>query len=168
MKLQLQTIWGKLPKRTVIIGAAILLIIICLVGWLVYHKSQTPAPGKIQPTFSTILPAGKTIDELGGWARNSPSDRAPAYAYRDTIDGTSISVTEQLAPASLQNDQIADLAEKANYSDKIQAGSTAAYIGTSAKGPQSAIFIRSNLFVTIKSDQKISDKSWVSYIKSLQ
>ena len=120
--------------------------------------------------YQTVLPEGKSISDLGGWRRISPSESDPVYAYLDTLENISISVSQQPLPKSFKgsaDDQIAELAKKFNATSKIDAGSTKVYIGTSAKGPQSAIFTKNSLLILIKSQQKINDKAWIKYIASL-
>lgn len=123
-----------------------------------------------KPEYQTVLPKGKTINELGGWKRVSPPKDTPIFAFTDTIDGIPVSVTEQPLPQSFKTDtdnQVADLAKKFNATDKIDAAGTPVYIGTSVKGPQSVIFASGNLLILIKSEKKVSDMSWATYAQSL-
>ena len=123
------------------------------------------------PGYETLLPTGKSIKTLGGWERISPPQSDPVFAYSDYIGTTSVSVSEQPLPASFKNDttsQVADLAKKFNATKKITAEDTTVYLGTSAKGPQSAIFVKGDLLVLIKSQENIKDDAWVKYITSLQ
>ena len=120
--------------------------------------------------YQTVLPSGKTISELGGWQRVSPQASTPVYAYTDTIGSVSISVSQQPLPDNLMGasgDPVAELAKKFNATNEIDAGGTTVHIGTSAKGPQSALFSKNSLLIMIKSQKKIDDKSWAQYIKSL-
>lgn len=144
-----------------------LIVVGCLVAGVLLRNASVNSDTDIKkPTYQTVLPKGKTIDELGGWKRVSPPKNDPVFAYTDAIDGVPISVSEQPLPQSFKNDtdsQVADLAKKFNATDKIEAGSLAVYIGTSAKGPQSVIFAKNNLLVLIKSEKKVSDASWAKY-----
>lgn len=133
------------------------------------HKPPTLQRGN--PPFSTILPAGKTSASLGGWARVSPPDRDPVYAYVDQINNIQINVSEQPLPANFKNNttaKIAQLAEGFNATDKITASDITVYIGTSAKGPQSVIFTEHNLLILIKSTSMLSNNQWIAYISSLE
>lgn len=158
-----------LNKKTVIIG---LVVAVCLVAGLLIFRSMnndSNATSK-KPTYQTVLPQGKTIQELGGWKRVSPPEDQPVFAFTDAIDGVPISVTEQPLPQQFKNDidsQVADLARKFNATHKIDASGTPVYIGTSVKGPQSVIFATKKLLILIKSEKKISDTSWVNYAISL-
>jgi hypothetical protein len=123
-----------------------------------------------KPSYQTVLPQGKTINELGGWKRVSPPKSDPVFAYTDTVDGVAISVTEQPLPQSFKSDtdsQVSELAKKFNATDKIPSGDLTVYIGTSAKGPQSVIFANNSLLILIKSEKKISDASWAKYAQTL-
>ena len=147
-------------------------IVGCLVvGVLVHNSSNDSADAAAKrPTYTTVLPKGKSISELGGWKRVSPLKDNPVFAYADTIDGVIVSVSQQPLPQSFKNDtanQVAELARKFNAADKVAAGDISVYIGTSAKGPQSIIFAKGNLLVLIKSAKKVADASWARYAGSL-
>lgn len=120
--------------------------------------------------YQTLLPSGKSISELGGWKRVSPQGKDPVYAYTDSIDGVTISVSQQPLPQSFLSNtesELAELAKKFNATTEIDAGSTKVYVGISAKGPQSAILTKNSLLIMIKSQKKIDDKSWAKYVESL-
>lgn len=144
--------------------------------WLIIARHDTPDTAEAASDalvenleYQTVLPDGKTIGQLGGWKRVSPAKSAPVYAYADTIDGVAISVSQQPLPKSSPDaaDPVADIANKFNATGTIAAGTATAYIGSSAKGPQSVILSKNSLLIMIKSQQKISDKAWAAYITSL-
>jgi hypothetical protein len=124
------------------------------------------------PDYKTMLPAGKTIDQLGGWTRVSPSGTEPVYAYVDKIKGIQINVSQQPLPYEFDDDStdqhIEELASGYNADQKMKVGGTTVYIGTSAKGPQSVIFTRDKILVLIKSLSAIDNNSWAAYISSLK
>lgn len=145
------------------------IVLIILITGIVISANRPAAPS--QPKFQTILPAGKTIDALGGWQILHPPESDTVYEYSDTLDGVAISVAEQTLPASFIEDvdkNISDLAKKFNATNQIQAGSVRVYLGVSSKGPQSVIFAKNNLLILIRSARAISDQSWQKYITSLQ
>lgn len=122
------------------------------------------------PPFTATLPAGKSIESLGGWQRVSPTKNDPTYAYIDKIDTTPITVSQQSLPESFRSNtdsHVAELAKKFSATSQIKVDSTKVYIGTSAKGPQSVIFSTKSLLILIKSQQTINDAAWTSYIRSL-
>jgi len=127
-----------------------------------------------KPKFATVVPSGKSIDELGGWTRISPEGRTPVYAYADKLNNVPIRVSQQELPANLSsNDEkategVQKLAESFKANQKLTVGTTTVFIGTSAKGPQSVIFAKDELLILITSDQKIDNDHWSTYINSLQ
>lgn len=135
------------------------------------NTKQTGKLTKGIPEFTTLIPAGKTINDLGGWTRVSPSSADPVFAYIDKISNIPINLSQQPLPDNFKTDtedQIASLASDFKATEKITVGSTIVYIGTSAKGPQSAIFSKNDLLILIKSSVQISNDSWANYINSLQ
>lgn len=153
-----------LAKPTVI-GLVVIgcLVIIILVLSIASPAAQTP-------DYKTVLPKEKSISELGGWKRVSPPKNDPVFAFTDTIDNVPITVSEQPLPESFKNNtsgQVAELAQKFNATEKIDAGDITVYIGTSSKGPQSVIFTKNNVLVLIKSEKKIQNTSWANYAQLL-
>ena len=162
-------------KRTIIIGGlSIVLVIGAIITGIAIHaanNNKTTETMILDPGYTTVLPADKTITSLGGWKRVSPKNASPVYAYNDTIAGTAISVSEQTLPESFQSDvngSIADLAKAYNATATTQVGDTIVYIGTSAQGPQSVIFAKNGLLILIKSEKQITNTAWSSYAVSLQ
>lgn len=155
---------------------AIIITIVTLIGsslliWLLirHHDINVSSRAKM-PEYQTVLPGTKPISELGGWRRISPPQKDPVFAYADTIGDVSISISQQPLPASFRSDvdgQVAEMAKKFNATTKIDAEGTKVYIGTSVKGPQSAILTKHDLLILIKSQSKIDDVAWVEYVKSL-
>ena len=161
-------------KILLITGCIILIAIASVVTLAVINNAKSPEKNqtatKESPAFQTVLPNNTSIDTLGGWTRISPPENDPVFAYTDSIDDVSITVSQQPAPSSFKNNldtEVAEVAKKFNATSQLDAGSVKAYIGTSAKGPQSIIFVKNNLLILIKSVQKIDDSKWISYIKSL-
>ena len=157
-------------RKTMSISAAVIVVVI--IALFVWSPWRTPPrTPTVTPTFSTLLPKDTTITKLGGWRKLASPDGTTAYVYSDAIDGTSISVSQQLFPDSLKDSdgtKLADMAKSFNATKTITAGAAKVYIGTSASGPQSIIFSKNNILVLIKSTAVIKDASWTSYINSLQ
>lgn len=130
-------------------------------------------PGQLEkgtPTFKTILPSGKAIKDFGGWTRVSPPNRAPVYAYVDKIGAVPIAVSQQPLPKDfLSNvpEKVAELAQVYAADKKLNVGDSIAYLGTSAKGPQSVIVVKGGLLILIKASAVIPNSEWEKYIKSL-
>lgn len=132
-------------------------------------KNEGPALSTAStPSYQTILPAGKTDIT---WQRVSPPDRDPVFAYSDTLENVKIAVSQQPIPDNFKpnvSDSVANLAKSYAATDKVTAGDTQLYVGTSGQGPQSVIFTKNGLLVLIKSSSKIPDESWARYVESLQ
>lgn len=177
----------KLPKKiTIAVAGLCVIAIAALIAyhlWVTHVASQSaklpaanassisnrPVPGT--PAYATLLPAGKSIAALGGWYRVSPPGRDPVYAYSDTIGGIQIDVSEQPLPKSFQAntaEAVAQLAQGFNADQKLAISGSTAYIGTSAKGPQSVIFTKNNLLILIKSDSIITNDQWIAYTNALR
>lgn len=160
---------------TILLVSAVMMVIVVIyiMGYnTATNSNDTAASSQTVESleYQTILPDGKSISDLGGWKRVSPTKSEPVYAYTDTLGGISINVSQQPLPESFigdTDDQVAELAKKFSATNKINAGGITAYVGTSSKGPQSAIFTKNSLLVLIKSQEKIDDTSWATYIKSL-
>ena len=166
-------------KKAIIISIIVVIIIAGLIAGLLLHQNDVaknssantnPKESVEDLEYQTILPDGKSINEFGGWRRVSPSESDPVYAYNDKIGDISINVSEQPLPKSFIGDvdnQVAELAKKFNATTEIGAGSIKIYVGISANGPQSAIFTKNSLLILIKSQEKVDDAAWATYIKSL-
>lgn len=151
-----------LSKPVIITG----IVIVCgaMVFTLVRHFADNGSNSAPEtPTYSTVLPKEKSVNQLGGWKRISPPGKEAVFAYADTLDGVAISVSQQPMPKV----DIAEIAQKFNATDKVDAGGMAVYIGTSSKGPQSVIFTKNNVLILIKSEKKIEDASWAAYAQTL-
>lgn len=122
------------------------------------------------PYYATLLPGTKSIEELGGWTRASPTDRNAAFAFTDYIGNNRITVTQQPLPADFKDDlafKIEELAKNYKASEKITVDSLVVHIANSAKGPQSVIFAKDGLLVLARSSVKISNDKWIGYIETL-
>ncbi len=122
------------------------------------------------PNFSTLLPDGKSVDDLGGWTRVSPENRDPVFAYTDVIDAIPISVSQQPLPDSFKEDTdaaVRNLALSNNATKAIDIDGGSAYVGSSTKGPQSVIFRKGETLILIKASTLIEDAKWQKYIQSL-
>jgi hypothetical protein len=172
---------AKLPRKKLALSGIVLAIILFTVGsnLLSDHNARVAANKrsgqqtltKGTPDYPTVLPAGKTIQELGGWTLVSPPGRDPAFAYIDSIGNTQINVSQQPLPDSLKPDtdkKVEMLAKEYGASEKLTAGNTSFYIGSSEKGPQSIILSKNDLLILIKSAVKIDNAKWTEYIGSLQ
>jgi|APMI01.1.fsa_nt_gi hypothetical protein len=141
------------------------------------HSNQTRSTSngspleKGTPSYITYLPKGKTIEQLGGWTRVSPSSSNPVYAYTDTIGAIQLIVSQQAMPDSFKDDpedQLKELAQNYGANEHITVNNRTVYVGTSSKGPQSLLFFIDKTLLLIKSSTKLSNDQWVAYIAALQ
>lgn len=134
-------------------------------------KHPTTNGTTISPDFNALVPKNVSIDEVGGWQKLTPPSGDTVYVYIDTVGGALLNVSQQRLPESFKAntaDSVKEMAKAYNATTPLTVSGTTAYIGTSADGPQSVIFSKNGLLVLIKSDKKIQDTSWISYINSLQ
>jgi hypothetical protein len=172
---------AKLPRKKLALGGILLAVLLFFVGsYLLPNRQANVAADKKSgryalshgtPDYSTVLPKGKTIEELGGWTLVSPPDRDPAFAHIDKIGNTQINVSQQPLPKDFKPDtaeKIEQLAKNYGASEKITVGKIVVHIGTSDKGPQSVIFNKDDLLVLIKSSVRIDSNDWAKYVNSLE
>lgn len=124
------------------------------------------------PDFKTVLPAGKTIDQLGGWGRVSPANADPAFGYSDMLSGTHIVVSEQKLPdgfASDLNNQLARVVKQFGPIERLTTTDGAQVcIATAASGAQSVATSKDDLLILVRSPSKISDQLWSDYLYALE
>jgi len=152
-------------KQTIIIAGSVVIVSAAL-----FATSQLVLGDTEKPSYRTVAPYGKSDQDSIKWRRVSPPGQDPVFAYSDAIKDTPISVSQQPLPRSfLKNtdESVAELAKKFNATTKIDAFGTPAYLGTSAKGPQSVILTKNGLLIMIKSQQKVPNQLWAEYIQSL-
>lgn len=172
---------AKLPRKKLALTGIVLAIILFTIGsnFLTDHNARVAADKrngqrsltKGTPDYTTILPTGKTIQDLGGWTLVSPPNRDPAFAYIDKIGNMQINVSQQQLPDEFKQntaEKIEKLAKDYGASEKITANNITVYVGTSEKGPQSVIFSKGDLLVLIKSSVRIDNTEWADYVSSLR
>ena len=162
----------KFSKRTIVIISIITVIGVgsLVTGIMISQKNKTTSDEVVeQPQFTTVLPKGKSVTSLGGWSRISPPSSDPVFAYNDTIDGVSVTISEQPLPAVFAENPEAQVEEitKGGAYRQLASGDIKIQIGNSSQGPQSVVFAKNDLLILIKSQQKVDDKEWVKYIESL-
>ena len=123
------------------------------------------------PYYETLLPAGKTIEQLGGWTRVSPPDRNAVFAFTDMIGNNRIVVSQQPLPLDFQEEtesQVETLAKGYKATEKITVNGATVHIANSAKGPQTVLFTKSELLFLLRSSLPLSNDDWIGYINTLQ
>jgi hypothetical protein len=126
----------------------------------------------LTPEYSLQLPAGKTPESLGGIQKANPEGSAPAYKYKDIVDGVGILVTEQQIPDSMKSDVaggVKKIADSFQVSNIIVVDGITAYTGLSDKTKvQSLITTKGPLLVLIAAASSLTDDQWAAYITSLK
>lgn len=163
-------------KKLVIVAGLTVLAIVSAGAWWFLTKSETTdvfgaASEKTaeKPKFKTVQPTtrdGKP-KEL---QRVSPPESDPVFAYADTIDSVSVIVSQQPLPKDFKGhveESVERVAKDFEATTKLKADDTTVWVGTSAKGPQSVVLTKNNLLILIKSQKKVSDQAWTTYVKSL-
>lgn len=172
---------AKVPRKKMALGGIVLAIALFTIGsnLLTDHNAKVaadktngqPSLTKGTPDYATVLPSGKTIQDLGGWTLVSPTGRDPVFAYIDRIGNMQINVSQQPLPAALKPDttqKVEKLAQEYGASETITVDNTTVHIGTSEKGPQSVIFNKGDLLILIKSSVRIDNNEWAKYINTLR
>jgi hypothetical protein len=181
----------RVPKRVLphtkkqwALNALVIIITASLIGFITIKNSQDSSntgevqgavtstiPTNVTPEFPVLTPLGAGVDDLGGFAKISPKDAPAVYAYRDTISGIPIKVSQQQLPDALRTDQankVRELAEGFNAKNPLEVGDNTAYIGASTNGVQSVVYVKGENLVLIASDNTISNADWVTYIGNLR
>lgn len=179
------TLLQRLPKpdrRTLLIASSAFAIVGIMAGGSVLLKNVSPDGSRAAvispldlpkgtPKYATLLPAGKSIEQLGGWTRISPPDRNVVFAYTDKIGDIPISVSQQPLPDNFTPDtskKVEELALSFQANQKLVIGETEVFIGSSASGPQSVIFAKDGVLILMKSSSPIDPNKWGDYVNSLQ
>lgn len=184
----LEQLFLRIPRRFWIIsGSTIAGIVVVTLGIHIVNASVIKDPSasnaadasatknnklpKGTPAFNTLLPIGKSAEDIGGWTRISPPDREAVWAYADKIGDVKISVSQQPIPKAFKldtEDRVADLASNYHATEKIKTADTTIYVGRTKDGVESVILTKEKLLILIKTNGIVSSDQWISYINSLQ
>lgn len=161
-------------NRRRIIASSVIGVIVLILGLGILRIStdspSTQSREQVTPPFQALLPVNTPVNKLGGWQKLTPPDGSSVYVFIDRVDGVSVNVSQQILPDTFKQDtasKVAELAKAYNATRVLEVETTKAYIGTSAKGPQSVLFTKNGLLIFIKSDGTISDDMWEKYISRL-
>ncbi len=168
----------RLSKKTLIIALLLVVagVIVAGVGvstLIRSHNAQVHQTAKdgTSPAFKALLPANTTIDELGGWNKQVTPNNETYFVFIDTINATTIRLSQQELPTTMQKNtstSIAELAKSYNANRTLTASDTKVFIGINTKGQQSVIFTKDNLLVLAVSEATIPDDAWTHYITNLR
>lgn len=168
----------RLRRKYVLIGGGAAVLVLGSLGYGLLQNGNPAAQKDVleqstaqqAPSYGTVLPGNKSIGDLGGWVRVSPPDKEPVFAYLDTVDSVQLNVSQQPLPDKFKKDTAGELAKLAGQfgaNNKLTVDNLDFYVGTSAKGPQSALLVKDGLLILIKSSSALTDEQWVAYIMSL-
>ncbi len=189
LKHTVQVALSFLLARKRITAALIFGVMSVVIATNLLGKSDAPLPGEVNgassgasgapiiPTvtkdtvaFDLLFPPKKSIENTEV-VLVSPPENDPVYAYTDELKKTTIKISQQQLPASLQADSsysVKELAASFNATDRIQIDAYTVYHGINEKdGVQSLIFAKSDRLVFIVSPQKLDDDTWAAYISRL-
>lgn len=165
-----------ISRKTALITTAVIVVVGIAVAALVIVRYLNAEPstntsGQVeQPDFDVLLPAHKTTEDVDGKLVHTPKNE-PVFTYKDGLNAVAITVNEQpLSDAFKANkdSMLAEVAKGFNATRTLSAGDTKVYIGISAKGPQSLLFVKDDLLFLIQSEKKIPDDAWITYINQLK
>lgn len=122
------------------------------------------------PPYKILYPGGKNAQNIGKIIKNNSPSQNSTYSYVDVVAGVEINVTQQEINELIKNnpEKTLEAAAKANNQNEIiSVDGVTVYLGTSAKGPQVASFIKGNLIIFINASDTISNETWAAYISAL-
>lgn len=163
----------KQPNKRLLVTAIVMITVgVFGLGFGIYRANSSQADMiSDKPNFAALVPAGKTIEQLGGWEKLTGPNGDAFYVYVDNVSGVSANVSQQKLPGKFKNNldnELLNLARAYNANVKLDADGTKVYVGTSAKGPQSVIFTKNESLVLIKSWATVENGDWIAYINSLE
>ena len=163
-------------KKWVIIGAGsvILLVGVPITLQMTKNDKDTGTDTAVlaekteKANFEYSLPDGDA-SEANGTVKYDATKKV--VNYQDDIGGVAITISQQPLPSGFKEDteaKVKKLAEDFAATKTIATANPTAYVGTSAKGPQTVIFSKKDLLVFIQSAKEIDDKDWAEYITNLK
>ena len=162
-------------KKWAIIAVATMIVLVGVPIALVATKDKQNDEGAAvlsdkteKANFEYSLPDGNKA-ELNGEVKYDPTKKV--VNYQDSIGGVPITISQQPLPSGFKDDlaaRVKKLAEEFAATKTLTTANPTAYIGTSAKGPQTVIFSKKDLLVFIQSTKEIDDKDWAEYITNLK
>ncbi len=123
---------------------------------------------QVKPDFAYILPKGKSA-EADMTVKFDPEKKV--VNFQDSIGGVPIIISQQQLPPSLKEDtqnRVKKLAEEFAATEVLSTANPTAFLGTSAKGPQTVIFAKKDLLIFIQSSKEIDNHDWAEYVTNLQ
>lgn len=160
-------------KRLFIIALVMILVGFSGLGIGIYkaHSSRADETSNL-PNFTPLLPKGESINTLDSWQKLTSPDGDVFYAFADTVNGVTVNVSQQQLPGKFKDDlsnKMLEMARAEKLTTNLEANDGVnVYLGTSAKGPQSVMFAKNGVLVSMKSWATIPDAEWITYINLYQ
>lgn len=154
-----------------VVGSAVAVFAINTRGGVKIPANGAKAAASVSktPQFKTVVPDGdvsKTDSKTVGYDSSKQ-----VASYIDTLSGVPITVSMQAMPSSFPTDasnQVQKIAENFSANTELPVDKYSAFLGTSAKGPQSLVGYKGRVLIFITSDTKIDNSAWVQYFDSLK
>jgi hypothetical protein len=119
--------------------------------------------------YKTLAPDGDVTNTTSQKITYDPKRKVSSFT--DKINGYEVTVSMQPIPSNFKpaiGENVKKVAEQFAANTVLTVDNGAAYLGTSAKGPQSFVGYRGDLLVFMTSKQKIADAAWASYFNTLK
>lgn len=159
-------------KQLKIVGVICGIAVLSVAGYNVVpgmlHKdqgSQVLADKVEKPTYAVTKPSSTEAEQV-----KFDSEKKVA-SYGDKVNGITVVVSQQPLPASFKEDpfgQLEKIATSFSATESFAVNDFKVFIGTSAKGPQSLLLIKDKKLIFLRSDSKIPNADWVTYIETMK
>lgn len=174
---------AKVPRKKLALTGIVLATALFMIGsnLLTDHNAKVTAdPNTAKtspdlvlgtPNYGVMLPKGKTLESFAGSTWVNSSARNPVFVYIDTIGTANINISQQPLPDDFKSDPASNIEKLAvgfKATEKVTAGDSVVYIGTSEEGVQQLVFYKNNLLILMTSKVKIPTNQWIEYINSLR
>jgi hypothetical protein len=163
------------PKWAYAVAALIALPAFLITLGVINHKPSIKKPavqGESKAAiadFQTVTPEGDITNTTSQKITYDPSKKVASFT--DKINGYEVTVSMQKLPDTFKpniSENVKKVADQFAATTVLVVDNGSAYLGTSAKGPQSVVGYRGDLLVFMKSDVKIDPKAWADYFNSLK
>ncbi len=163
------------PKWAFALAALIALPAFLITFGALTHKAGTKKPAVQGETkvaiadFQTVTPDGDITNTTSQKITYDPSKKVASFT--DKINGYEVTVSMQKLPDTFKPniaEKVKGVADQFSATTVLTVDNGSAFLGTSAKGPQSVVGYRGDLLVFMKSEVKIDAKAWTEYFNSLK
>jgi hypothetical protein len=121
------------------------------------------------PTYDTLIPNNSIESTTSGQIAYNKQKQLTSYT--DEIGSIQATISQQPLPEKFKKDpfgELEKLAHEIGASEKLQTGTTTAYVGLSGEDTQTAVFIKNQVLVFITAAKEFDVLELFTYIDSLQ